>query len=367
MWLEKLNLMYFKSYEEINFEFCERVNCLVGENGSGKTNLLDAIYFLALTKSAFYNQDALSINHSADFFLLDGVFHRDDRVNHITCGLQRGQRKVLTSDKKAYERISDHIGQFPVVLIAPDDTDIVREGSEERRRFFDGVLSQLNPGYLADFLHYNKLLSQRNSLLKIFAERNYLDEDMLETYNEPFIRLAVRLYTHRKHFMELFLPLFKKYYAFLSNDREEVEIIYESEVAAGDFPREFRKNQSRDLHAQRTGKGVHKDDYIFEINGITLRKFGSQGQQKSFVIALKLAQYELLATEKQTQPLLLLDDIFDKLDDRRIQRLIELIDDGSLGQVFITDARPERSHRILDSVKADVRFFEIKTLAGKLS
>lgn len=359
MWLEKLNLMYFKSYEERNFVFCDRVNCLVGENGSGKTNLLDAIYFLALTKSAFFNQDALSINHTADFFLLDGVFHRNEVVNQITCGLQRGQRKVLTSDRKGYDRMSDHIGQYPVVLIAPDDTDIVREGSEERRRFFDGVLSQLDPAYLADFMQYNKLLAQRNGLLKIFAEKNYLDEDMLETYNEPFIRLALRIHAARRRFMDQYLPVFQKYYAFLSNDRELVEIVYESEVGDENFPNEFRRNRSRDLYAQRTGKGIHKDDYVFEINGITLKKFGSQGQQKSFVIALKLAQYDLLASEKQTKPLLLLDDIFDKLDDRRIQRLMELIDDGSLGQVFITDARPERSKKILDAVRADVRFFEI--------
>ena len=360
MWLEKLHLTYFKSYEERVFTFGEHVNCIIGENGSGKTNLLDAIYFLTLTKSAFHNQDALGIRHSADFFLIDGIFTDLGRHTQITCSLQRGQRKVFMADKKNYERLSEHIGLFPLVLIAPNDTDLIRDGSEERRRFFDGVLAQATPGYLNDFLQYNKILAQRNGLLKLFGERNYLDEDLLETYNEPLIYLSQRIYEHRKDFMDRFMPLFRKHYAFLSSEREDVEISYESEVASPDFPASFRKNRSRDLHAQRTGKGAHKDEFVFEIDGVTLKKFGSQGQQKSFVIALKLAQFELLKAEKEKTPILLLDDIFDKLDDRRIHKLIELIDAGFLGQVFITDARPERSEKILEKVKADVRFFEIE-------
>jgi DNA replication and repair protein RecF len=365
MWLEKLHLTYFKSYEEKAFTFGEHVNCVVGENGSGKTNLLDAIYFLALTKSAFHNQDALGIRHHNDFFVLDGHFREGVKDTQITCSFQRGQRKVFMADKKNYDRLSEHIGRFPLVLIAPDDTDVIREGSEDRRRFFDGVLAQATPGYLEDFLQYNKILNHRNGLLKLFSERNFVDEDLLETYNEPLITLSQRIYAHRAGFMERFLPLFQKLYDFLSSGHEKVDVIYESEVASPDFPAEFRRNKSRDLHAQRTGKGVHKDEYVFEIDGVTLKKFGSQGQQKSFLIALKLAQFDLLKTETEKTPLLLLDDIFDKLDDRRIQKLIELIDTGFLGQVFITDARPERSQKILEHVKADVRFFEIeKILAG---
>ncbi|MCF2495742.1 DNA replication/repair protein RecF [Dyadobacter chenhuakuii] len=362
MWLEKLHLTYFKSYEEKAFTFGEHVNCLVGENGSGKTNLLDAIYFLSLTKSAFHNQDALGIRHTADFFVLDGVFKDSGRNTQITCSMQRGQRKIFMADKKNYDRLSDHIGLFPLVLIAPNDTDLIRDGSEERRRFFDGVLAQAAPGYLTDFLQYNKILSQRNGLLKLFAERNYVDEDLLETYNEPLIILSQRIYNHRSKFMDRFVPLFLKSYDFLSSGHEQVEVIYESEVSSENFAAEFRKNRARDLHAQRTGKGIHKDEYTFEIDGVTLKKFGSQGQQKSFLIALKLAQFELLKEEKEKTPILLLDDIFDKLDDRRIQKLIELIDTGFLGQVFITDARPERSQKILENVKADVRFFEIEKI-----
>ncbi|PWJ55294.1 DNA replication and repair protein RecF [Dyadobacter jejuensis] len=359
MWLEKLHLTYFKSYEERVFAFGARVNCIIGENGSGKTNLLDAIYFLSLTKSAFQSQDALAVQHQADFFLIDGVFRQQDRSVQITCSYQKGQRKVIMADKKNYDRLSDHIGQFPLVLIAPNDTDLIRDGSEDRRKFFDGVLSQATGDYLHDFLQYNKILQQRNALLKLFGERNYLDEDLLETYNEPIIHYAQQIYKHRSHFMSRFMPLFRKYYQYLSRGKESVDITYESEVASPSFELEFRKNRSRDLHAHRTLKGTHKDEYVFEIDGVSLKKFGSQGQQKSFLIALKLAQFELLKIEKELTPILLLDDIFDKLDDLRIHQLIELIDDGFLGQVFITDARPERSEKILEKVKAEVRFFEI--------
>ena len=360
MWLEKLHLTYFKSYEERVFAFGEHINCIIGENGSGKTNLLDAIYFLSLTKSAFHNQDAFSIMHDADFFLIDGVFNSAERQTQITCSYQKGQRKVFMADKKNYERLSEHIGLFPIVLIAPNDTDLIREGSEERRKFFDGVLSQAENGFLNALIRYNKILNQRNGLLKLFGERNYLDEDLLETYNEPIIELAETIYNFRKSFMERFLPLFQKHYRFLSTGKEQVSIAYESELAASDFPKVFRKNKSRDLHAQRTLKGPHKDEFVFEIDGNSVKKFGSQGQQKSFVIAMKLAQFELLKQEKKKTPILLLDDIFDKLDDKRINRLIELIDTGFLEQVFITDARPERSQRILEKVRAEVQFFEIQ-------
>jgi DNA replication and repair protein RecF len=332
---------------------------MVGENGSGKTNLLDAIYWLGLTKSAFQVQDAFSIQHEADFMMVDGVFHKDRKTIQITCSLQRGQRKVLLSDKKPYERISDHIGLFPVVLVAPNDTDLVREGSEERRRFFDGVLSQLDQLYLQHLLQYNKVLAQRNGLLKIFADRNYVDDVLLDTYDESLIDLANRIFERRQRFLADFEPLVQHYYSFLGERREAVTICYESEVENVDFREHFRRHRGRDLQTQRTLTGVHKDDFVFEMNGVALRKFGSQGQQKSFVLALKLAQFDLIAIEKEMKPLLLLDDIFDKLDDRRIQKLIQLIENGTFGQVFLTDARPERTQELLKDLKGEVRFFRM--------
>jgi DNA replication and repair protein RecF len=377
MFLQKISLAHFKSYEYENFEFSERVNCIVGENGIGKTNLLDAIYFLALTKSSISNQDALSINHEAEYMMIEGDFGIFDfrfsisdlesiqseipnlKSEIITVSLQRGQKKAVLRDKKAYERISEHIGRFPVVMLSPNDTDIIRDGSEERRKFFDGVMAQLDSEYLENLLQYNRLLLQRNSLLKQFAERNYTDDLLLDIYSDPLVEVSLKLYKARNQFVTAFLPLFKKHYNTLSDAREDVEMIYESEVGAENFTQIFRKNRQRDLAAQRTTMGSHKDDFIFEINGFTLRKFGSQGQQKSFVIALKLAQFEMLTKVKGFPPLLLLDDIFDKLDDRRIQQLITMMVDGTFSQVFITDARPERTRQLLGDLGVEVKYFEI--------
>lgn len=359
MFLEKIYLSNFKNYEEITYNFSPQVNCIVGENGSGKTNLLDAIYFLALSKSSIHHQDAHNVNHDAEFMLIDGVFKKNSRTHQITCSIQRGQRKILMHEKKPYERISDHIGQFPVVLIAPDDTELIKDGSDERRRFFDGVLSQMDNEYLNDYQQYNRILEQRNSLLKIFADRNFVDQDLLDTYSDPLVKLALRIYKQRRNFIDGFLPIFKKHYAIISDGREEVEIIYESEVASGEFPQEFRLNRQTDVRAQRTTKGIHKDDYIFEIDTYPIKKFGSQGQQKSFVMALRLAQFEMIETLREAKPILLLDDIFDKLDDRRIHSLIESINNNTFGQVFITDARPERTQKILEGVKAEVKYFTI--------
>ena len=373
MHLEKLSLTNFKNYEDGRYMFGRQVNVIVGPNGSGKTNLLDAVYFLALSKSAFQSQDALSILHDADYFIIDGVFEEQatdhERAVQITISLQRGQRKVLMADKKPYERVSDHIGRFPVVLIAPNDTDLVREHAEDRRHFFDGVLSQLDPNYLRNYLTYQQLLKQRNSLLKLFADRNQVDNDLLDTYDEPLLDLAQKIHDRRQQFVAEFLPGFREHYAYLSGEREVVDIIYESEVSNPDFASEFRHFRRRDTVLQRTTMGVHKDDYNFLIGGradsgssaepVLLKKFGSQGQQKTFVIALKLAQFDQLEAGKGVKPILLLDDIFDKLDDRRIAKLIQRMDEGAFGQLFITDARPERTRELLAAVEAEVRFFEI--------
>lgn len=362
MYLEKLSLTNFKNYEDGRYAFGQQVNVIIGPNGSGKTNLLDAIYFLALSKSAFQNQDALSILHDADYFIIDGVFEEREHKIQITISLQRGQRKVVMADKKPYERISEHIGRFPVVLIAPNDTDLVREHSEDRRHFFDGVLSQLDPDYLRNYLMYQQVLKQRNSLLKLFAERNQVDNDMLDTYDEPLLELGQKIHDRRKQFVDEFLPEFRTHYAYLSDAREEVNIVYESEVSDPGFADEFRHFRRRDTVLQRTTMGIHKDDYSFLIGSseaVPLKKFGSQGQQKTFVIALKMAQFDSLQTEKGIKPILLLDDIFDKLDDRRIGKLIQQMDEGAFGQLFITDARPERTRELLRHVKTDVHFYEI--------
>ena len=356
MFLKKLALHNFKNHLEFSAEFSEHCNCILGENGAGKTTVIDAIYFLSLTKSSLSNQEALCINHNQEFFMICGDFYKNEKIEEVICSLQRGQRKTILIDKKAIERIADHIGNYPVVMMAPHDTDIVRDSAEARRKFFDGVISQIDSEYFQNLLLHNRLLLQRNSLLKQFAERNYFDKPLLEVYSEPLLEKALIINKVRTQFLEKYLPIFQKHYAALSENREIVGIFYDSEVCEAGFSDEFKQNYKLDIAAHRTLKGVHKDDYSFEINSFTLRKFGSQGQQKAFAMALKLAQFELITVEKGQKPILLMDDIFDKLDDRRIQMLIQMIENKVFGQVFITDARPERSKKLLENISEGVNY-----------
>ncbi len=356
MYLQKLILNNFKNHLEFSADFSEHCNCILGENGAGKTSLIDSIYFLSLTKSSLSNQEALCINHNQEYFMISGEFVKNQKNDEVICSLQRGYRKAILIDKKPIERISDHIGNYPVVLMAPHDTDIVRESAEARRKFFDGVISQIDAEYFQNLLQHNRLLLQRNSLLKQFTDRNYYDEPLLEVYSEPLLEKALIINKVRESFLAKYLPIFQKHYAQLSENREIVAIYYESDVGDNEFIDQFRKNYKQDVAASRTLKGVHKDDYTFEIDSFTLRKFGSQGQQKAFAMALKLAQFELITIEKSQKPILLMDDIFDKLDDRRIQMLIDMIENKVFGQVFITDARPERSKKLLENISEGVNY-----------
>lgn len=358
--IEKVWLTQFKNYRQGEFEFCSQLNCLLGENGSGKTNLLDAIYFLSLTKSAFHSQDQLSITHDEEFFLIDGLFADGARKTRVKCSVHRQQRKVLLADGKPYERLSEHIGRFPVVLVEPGDTDLIREGSEVRRKFFDGVISQIDPAYLVDLLHYNRYLSQRNALLKMCAERGQTDHLMLDTYEAPLVDLCRRISNRRAAFIRSFETNFQKQYQYLSQGREEVSILYETETQNPDFGRVFHQQRTGDVAAQRTTKGVHRDDYLFRFDGVPVKKFASQGQLKSFALALRLAQYELIEHTIGKKPLLLLDDVFDKLDELRIGRLLSLIEGGVFGQVFLSDARPDRSRSIFEKLRCEKKFFDIK-------
>jgi DNA replication and repair protein RecF len=357
MYLEKIHLLNFKNHEEFSAEFSPQINCIVGNNGSGKTNILDAVYYLSLTKSAFSQTDNQGIRHGADFFLIDGWFETDEKKVNVKCSMKIGGRKNFQCDKHPYERISDHIGKFPLVLIAPDDTDLVKLGSEERRKFFDGLISQIDHLYLDDFIKYNQFLKQRNSLLKQFYEQNFFDKELLEVYTNHLLVLGKKLHDKRRFFLESFVPVFQSHYNNLSENKESVELIYESELFDENFEYDFSYNFKRDLQLQRTTKGIHKDDFIFEIDKFSLRKFGSQGQQKSFVIALKLAQFEVLKNQKGKKPLLLMDDIFDKLDEPRIQKLMQMIADHQFGQIFVSDARPERTEKIFATIDAEMCIF----------
>ena len=360
MHLENLSLVNFKNYTSLDISFSQDINCFVGYNGSGKTNLLDAIHYLSMTKSAFNNVDQQNIRHHEDFFSLKGHFLKQDEASTVHCSLKTGQKKTLKKNKKEYNKISEHIGLFPTVLIAPYDTDLIREGSETRRKFFDSIISQINQTYLQQLIQYNHLLKQRNSLLKQFAERRYFDKDLLSTYNVPLMDLGNYIFEERKGFMEQFRPVFLEHFKFISSEQELPDLQYRSDLLQKDFEQTFQDSLKKDLLLQRTTLGIHKDDFTFEIDGNPIKKFGSQGQQKSFVIALKLAQFDMIKKAKAYKPILLLDDIFDKLDELRIHKLMTMVAGNSFGQIFVTDARPDRTKAMFEGIASAVKIFDIK-------
>lgn len=362
MILESLHLLFFKNYEEANVGLSAHINCFIGDNGSGKTNLLDAIHYLSLTKSAFSTSDAQSIQQGAEFFVVKGKFRSAaaDRPETIQCSLRVGQKKTVSHDKQPYERVSDHIGKYPVVLISPYDTDLIRQGSEERRKYFDSLISQLDHTYLEHLIRYSHLLKQRNSLLKLAADRQAgYDRDYLLVLDEQLAPLGEQLVQRRQQFLVEFEPVFQRHYEQLADAREQVTLAYKSELPGADFLKLLRLQERKDLSLQRTTMGPHRDDVTFLMDGLGVKGYGSQGQQKSFAIALKLAQFEILALHKQQKPLLLLDDIFDRLDEKRITRLMQLVANHTFGQIFLTDTHLERTDRVLAALSDDIRRFRV--------
>ena len=363
MYLEKLSVLNFKNYAECSLEFDARVNVFVGKNGSGKTNLLDIIHYLSMTKSAFTLSDSQCIRIGKSFFMIKATFRKAGRSLEVMASCQTGSKKTFRENQLDYDRLSAHIGKYPVVLIAPDDSDLVRDGSEIRRKFFDSLISQCDPEYLEALILYSQALKQRNGLLRIFQESGRVDHIALESYDRLLIHHGGSIYKKREAFLHQFTPIFQKYYQILVDGSEMTSIQYLSGVSDQSFAEGLRKNLQRDLLLQRSNFGIHRDDFLLTLSGEELKKFGSQGQQKSFVIALKLAQFEVLQTVKVFSPLLLLDDIFDKLDDVRIGKLLEIIRNG-LGQLFITDARPDRTFELLGriGVKANVYAVDAGTI-----
>ncbi len=365
MHIENLKLTQFKNFAECQVSFSQDINCLVGENGSGKTNLLDAIYYLSATKSAFNATDYLNILHEEGFFSVIGKFIHSNNSTTVRCTLVRNEKKKVFQDKNQVEKASDHVGQFPVVLIAPSDSDLVLGGSELRRKFFDSLIAQFDRQYLDQLISYGHALKQRNELIKQFAEKNKVDHDLLEPFDNVIISLSKSIGEKRREFCKEFAPILLRHYQNLSENRESINLKYISSVSDEDFVINYKNSLKKDLALQRTTMGVHRDEYLFEIDGYPLKKFGSQGQQKSFLIAIKLAQFEVLKEKKGFKPILLLDDIFDKLDDRRIEKLVQMINDHQFGQVFITDARPERTIHFTGELDSEVKIIEVN--AGKIA
>lgn len=360
MFLRKLSLLNFKNYQEAEFAFSEGVNAFVGGNGEGKTNLLDAIHYLAMCKSYFNPIDSQNINHDSEFFVLQGVFSGNENEEQIYCGLKRNQRKIFKRNQKEYERLADHIGLLPVVMISPTDSGLITEGSEERRKFMDGIISQFDKSYLDELILYNRVVSHRNALLKQFYQARQFEKALLEVWDHQLVELAEKIYEKRLHFVNVFLPIFQKYYQFISRGREEVSFQYESGLHKGNFSEVLEAAIEKDRIMQFTTVGIHKDDLVFTLEGHAVKRYASQGQQKSFLIALKLAQFDFINEVKKMKPLLLLDDIFDKLDDLRVKRLMELVSKENFGQIFITDAHPERVKKIFEEIQIEIMTFVVK-------
>lgn len=359
MFLKKLSVLNFKNYAEAELEFSSHVNCFTGNNGEGKTNLLDAIHYLSFCKSFFNPVDSQNILHEAPFFLIQGSYDVDGQEEEIYCGLKRNQKKQFKRNKKEYTRLADHIGLFPLVMISPADSELVTEGSESRRKFMDGVIAQFDRAYLEKLIQYNRILSQRNMLLKQIAGNVSFDKDALEIWDVQLIEYGEVIHQKRQKFVSDFIAIFQKYYAFISGKQEEVSITYLSHLNSAPFPEVLKKALQRDLVMEYTTVGIHKDDLEFKIDGYALKKYASQGQQKSFLIALKLAQVDFIKQIKQVTPILLLDDIYDKLDDRRVKHLMELVSSDQFGQLFITDTHPGRLAELFTATKADFRSFGI--------
>ena len=359
MRLEKISLFNFKNYENAELVLGEGVNCFVGPNGSGKTNLLDAIHYLSFGKSAFSSNDHQHIRHGENGWVVTGSFFFENVRSIIGVSVPAGKKKEVFLDKKPYERLSDHVGKYPSVLVTPYDTDLIRGSSEGRRKFFDSALSQLDKSYLDELIKYHHLLKQRNSLLKRFFEQRQTDRELLEPYDLQLAASGEQVLQKRRVLLDIYSPLFVAAYVFFANDKEIPLLTYQPTLVEGKLYDQLKANYTTDYYAQRTTIGPHADDYEFSINGLSVKKFGSQGQQKTFLIALKLGVFNLLENTLKRKPLLLLDDIFDKLDPDRVGKLMELVQQDHFGQVFITDASPERCKDALIHIHKSVNFFSV--------
>ena len=360
MYLQKIALFDFKNIEQAEIQFCPKLNCFLGDNGAGKTNLLDAIYYLSFTKSFFNSIDSFNIRHGREMFMIQGKYERLGEDENISAGIKHGFKKQFKRNQKVYKKLSEHIGLFPLVMISPSDSVLILGGSDERRKFMDGVISQFDRNYLDALLRYNRTLLQRNNLLKHFSETRSFDEDTLSVYDEQLADFGKIIYEKRKAFIDAMIPVFQKFYEFVSGGKEKVVLKYESTLDDGNINQQFADNRAKDRASQYTNIGIHKDDLFLGLGEFPIKKLGSQGQTKTYLIALKFAQFEYLKNEGEIKPILLLDDIFDKLDVNRVGKIIELVSDDQFGQIFITDTNREHLESILNKMDTDYRIYKIE-------
>lgn len=356
MYLKKLSLINFKNIAQAEISLSEGINCFVGDNGAGKTNVLDAVYYLSMSKSAFTMTDGQSVHHGEEFFVAEGAYLGDGgRSEQVVCSYSRKGGKVLKRNGKEYDRIADHVGRFPVVIVSPQDSELITDAADERRRYLNGFISQLDRTYLTALMRYNAVLAERNRFLKSSS-----DEAMLSIYDMQLSEHGTRIYERRRGMVERMRPLVEEYYRTLSGDREQVEIAYRSELAESPLAEVLLRARERDIINRFTTSGIHRDDMVFRIGGYPLRKYGSQGQQKSFLIALKLAQYRLLAEATGERPILLLDDLFDKLDMGRVEKLLGLVAGEGFGQICITDCNKVRLETTLGRAGEQYALFTVE-------
>jgi DNA replication and repair protein RecF len=344
MYLKKLSLINFKNYNKAELEFSPKINSLVGNNGVGKTNILDAIHYLSLTKSFFNNIDSISIRHDEDYFIINGTFIRNDEEDQIYCAFQKQKQKVLRKNGKEYQKLSDHVGKYPVVMISPADNALISEGSEGRRKFMNKIISQYNPEYLDSVLKYSKALQNRNRLLKDFKSSGKFDNDALTIWDSQLVKYGKYVYHERENLINELIPVFQENYSMISSGKESVKLSYRSHLSEGDFAEALANSVAKDRFLEYTTIGIHKDDLLLEMDGYSVKSLGSQGQQKSYLVALKLAKFEYIKQKSGISPILLLDDIFDKFDAGRVEKIINLVGNHRFGQIFITDTHQSRLH-----------------------
>jgi len=359
MRITQLSLINFRNYSQINIDFSGGINCLLGHNGAGKTNLLDAIHYLSFCKSYFNSFDNQNILHDKEMFVIQGLFDKEGTKEEIYCAQKRNERKQFKRNKKDYTRLSEHIGLIPVVMITPMDAALLYDGSDMRRKFVDSIISQVDANYLNALIEYNKALLNRNAMLKQFQESRGWDDALLATFDSILINRGKAIFKKRQEFTEEFSPLFLKAYMEISGEKEKAHVEYSSKLTEGNFEDLLAHALPKDRVLTYTTTGVHKDDWIFCMEGRSLKKFASQGQQKSFIIALKVAQYRHLKKQYGSAPILLLDDIFDKLDDTRVNCLIDMVCSDEFEQVFITDTNLQRMKRLLENRDKEYKLFPI--------
>ncbi len=360
MFLKHISLLNFKSYSQADIDFHNKLNCFVGDNGQGKTNLLDAIYYLSMCKSAFNLIDTQNIKHNEDFFVVQGIYEREGKEENIYCAVKQVEGKIFKRNGKEYQKLADHVGLIPLVIVSPADSALIIEGSEERRKYINGVISQFDKLYLDEIIRYNRVLAQRNKLLKDFNEKRYFSQDLIEVIDLQLVQLGNLIYSKRKDFVEKLIPIFQKYYAAVSGDAEKVSLIYQSQLQEDNFEELLKGSISRDRSNQFSTVGIHKDDLILMQGDHPIKKEGSQGQQKTYLIALKLAQFDFIKEVSGIRPILLLDDIFDKLDFKRVENFIRLVSDNGFGQIFITDTNKTRLDEILKRLHNGYKLFKIE-------